>query len=255
MTDKSFRVNRLHVQFVIRLLLLLSCLTGESALAQTTPPAITLQPRGQSVSLGANVTFRVTATGTPPLRFQWLWNETPAEAATNSALALTNVTRTQAGAYSAVVSNDGGAITSAVAVLTVDPTFTKITTGLIATDGGDSSGAAWGDYDDDGFADLFVGNGSTKNFLYRNNGDGTFTKLTNAAPALDSGFGGSWGDFNNDGWLDLFVANRSANYLYRNNGDGTFTKITPFAGAAGERRSEEHTSELQSLAYLVCRLL
>jgi hypothetical protein len=118
-------------------------------------------------------------------------------------------------------------------VLTVDPTFTKITTGLIATDGGDSSGCAWGDFDNDGFPDLFVGNGGTKNFLYHNNGDGTFTKLTNAAPALNNGFGGSWADFDNDGWLDLFVANRSANYLYRNNSDGTFTKVAPFAGATG----------------------
>jgi hypothetical protein len=97
MTDNAFRVNPLSVQFVIRLLLLLSCLPGEFALAQTTPPAITLQPRSQSVSLGANVTFRVTATGTPPLSFQWRWNETPVDGATNSALALTNLTMPQAG--------------------------------------------------------------------------------------------------------------------------------------------------------------
>jgi len=233
MADHAFHLTSLHVQFAIRLLLLLCCLPSEVALAQTTPPAITSQPRSQSVSLGANVTLRVTATGTPPLSFQWRWNESPVDAATSSTLALTNVNLAQAGGYSAIVSNDGGAITSGVAVLSVDTTFTKITTGLIATDGGDSSGCAWGDFDNDGFPDLFVGNGGTKNFLYRNNGDGTFAKRTNAAPALDSGFGGSWADFNNDGWLDLFVANRSANYLYRNNGDGTFTKVTPFAGTAG----------------------
>ena len=56
----------------------------------------------------------------------------PAGAATNSTLALTNVTFTQAGAYLAIVANDGGAATSAVAALTVDPAFTKITAGLIA---------------------------------------------------------------------------------------------------------------------------
>src|SRR5262245_33614231 len=110
-----------------------------------------------------------------------------------------------------MVSNDANSATSTVAVLTIDPTFTKITTGLIVTDGGDSSGCAWGDFDNDGFPDLFVGNGSTKNFLYRNNGDGTFAKITNAVPARDSGYGSSWGDFDSDGWLDLFVSNLRAN--------------------------------------------
>jgi hypothetical protein len=110
-------------------------------------------------------------------------------------------------------------------------TFTRITNGLVATDGGDSSGAAWGDYDNDGFIDLFVGNNPSPNALYRNNGDGTFTKITNAAPALDRGYGGAWGDFNNDGNLDLLISNQSANYLYRNDGNGAFTKV-PFAGGA-----------------------
>jgi hypothetical protein len=233
MTPKSFRRRHPSIQFVVGLLLVLAWLSGEFGLAQTGLPTITSPPRSQSVSLSANVTFRVSATGALPLSFQWRWNDVAVDAATNSTLALTNVTATQAGDYSAVVSNDSGAVTSAVAVLTVDSTFTKITTGLIATEGGDSSGVAWGDFDNDGFPDLFVGNGSTRNFLYHNNGNGTFTKLTNAAPALDSGFGCSWGDFNNDGWLDLFVANRGTNYLYRNNGDGTFTKVTSFAGATG----------------------
>jgi hypothetical protein len=111
-------------------------------------------------------------------------------------------------------------------------TFTRITNGLVATDGGDSSGAAWGDFDNDGFIDLFVGNNPSPNALYRNNGDGTFTKMTNATPAVDRGYGCAWGDFNNDGNLDLLVSNQSANYLYRNDGNGVFTKV-PFAGAAG----------------------
>jgi hypothetical protein len=111
-------------------------------------------------------------------------------------------------------------------------TFTRITTGPVGTDGGDSSGAAWGDYDNDGFIDLFVGNNASANALYRNNGDGTFTRITNAAPALDRGYGCAWGDFNNDGDLDLLVSNQGANYFYRNDGGGAFTRI-PFAGAAG----------------------
>src|SRR5262249_49101958 len=62
--------------------------------------------------------------------------------------------------------------------------------------------------------------------------DGTFTKVTNAAPAFDRGYGGAWGDFNNDGNLDLLVSNQGANYLYRNDGNGLFTKVA-FAGACG----------------------
>src|SRR5437773_5816887 len=90
-----------------------------------------------------------------------------------------------------------------------DGTFTKITSGRIVTDGGNSFGAAWGDYDNDGFLDLFVANVNQKNFLYRNNGDGTFTKITSGAIVNDVGYswGAAWGDYDNDGFLDLFVAN------------------------------------------------
>src|SRR6266498_2466710 len=121
---------------------------------------------------------------------------------------------------------------SEIATPDVGAAFTRITTGPVATDGGDSSGAAWGDYDNDGFIDLFVANNPSLNALYRNNGDGTFSKITNATPALDRGYGCAWGDFNNDGNLDLLVSNQSANYLYRNEGHGVFTKVR-FAGAGG----------------------
>src|SRR4030095_16147460 len=205
--------------------------SGGPVNAQGTAPTITQQPQGASVSLGANVTFRVTANGTAPLSYQWLQTSTIILQATNAPCALTNISMNSAGSYVTVVTNAAGSARSQEARLDVDPTFTKITTGPVATDGGDSSGCAWGDYDNDGFLDLFVGNNPSFNALYRNNGDGTFTKVTNAAPALDRGYGCAWGDFNNDGILDLLVSNQSANYLYRNDG-GTFIKIA-FAGASG----------------------
>src|ERR1043166_1307513 len=99
MTDPSLRRKPLRLRFAASLSLLLSCLSEVFGQAQTVSPTITLPPRSQSVSLGANVALRVTATGPPPLSFQWLWNHSPAEAATNSTLALTNLGLAQAGAY------------------------------------------------------------------------------------------------------------------------------------------------------------
>ncbi len=209
------------------------CLFASVAQTQDSPPIITTQPRSQSVSLGANVTLRVTTSPPTGIAIRWEQNGFEVPDATNSALAMTNLQSIHAGDYQAFASNAFGVATSLVATIQVDPTFFKITTGPVATDGGDSSGALWCDFDQDGWADLFVGNSPSRNALYRNNGDGTFTRLTNAVPAQDSGYGGAWGDYNNDGWPDLFVANGGVNYLYRNNGDGTFTKVIPFAGSAG----------------------
>jgi len=117
-----------------------------------------------------------------------------------------------------------------------DGTFTKITTGDIVNDGEHSLSSSWCDYDNDGDQDLFVANSdpfngiAINNFLYQNNGNGTFTKLTDGVVVNDSSIsiGGSWGDYDNDGDFDLFVANwyGENNHLYENNGDGAFTKIT-----------------------------
>ncbi|MGH7492055.1 MAG: FG-GAP-like repeat-containing protein [bacterium] len=110
-------------------------------------------------------------------------------------------------------------------------TFTRVTTGEIVNDVADSWGAAWGDYNDDGFLDLYVSvNGN--DLLYTGNGDTTFTKVTTGAIVTDGGDsrGISWGDYDNDGNLDLFVSNNaSGKFLYRNDGPAsnyTFTKIT-----------------------------
>jgi hypothetical protein len=117
-----------------------------------------------------------------------------------------------------------------------DGTFTKITSGDIVNDDEHSLSSSWCDYDNDGDTDLFVANSDPfngipiNNFLYQNNGDGTFTKLTEGVVVNDNSIstGGSWGDYDNDGDFDLFVANwyEEDNHLYQNDGDGTFTQIT-----------------------------
>ncbi|MCF8244686.1 MAG: FG-GAP-like repeat-containing protein [Saprospiraceae bacterium] len=107
--------------------------------------------------------------------------------------------------------------------------FEKITSGAIVTDGGNSVGGSWGDFNNDGYLDLFVANAGTEhNFLYKNNGNGTFTKITNSPVVTNEGHshGSAWCDFDNDGDLDLFIANDGQNNrLYRNDGNEVFALV------------------------------
>jgi hypothetical protein len=150
-----------------------------------------------------------------------------------------------------------------------DGTFTDVTKEAHLTDPRWSTGAAFGDYDGDGYADLMVsryvefdldhlpqfGVGATCRFrgipvqcgprgmkglgdsLYHNNGDGTFTDISNAAGVSDPrgyyGLGVTWSDLNDDSRPDLFVADDSTpNYLYRNDGNGHFTDVSYISGTA-----------------------
>jgi len=104
---------------------------------------------------------------------------------------------------------------------------------------GEKMGAAWGDYDNDGFPDLFLAN-SREDQLYRNNGDGTFEDVTAQAGVEGCNVcysaSGTWFDHDRDGDLDLYVSLvNDANIFYKNNGDGTFEDITNAAGVGGER--------------------
>jgi hypothetical protein len=103
-------------------------------------------------------------------------------------------------------------------------------------------GAAFFDYDQDDWVDIFLVNGwRLEGFskgqeptchLFKNNRDGTFTDVTLEAGLAHSGWGQacSVGDYNNDGWNDLFVSYYGQNALFRNNGNGTFTEVTKEAG-------------------------
>ncbi|MDE2636372.1 MAG: CRTAC1 family protein [Chloroflexota bacterium] len=94
-------------------------------------------------------------------------------------------------------------------------------------------GQAWGDYDRDGWVDLFVTGNLDPNALYRNQGDGTFSlsehSLLLSLPDVPSG-GAVWADYDNDGWLDLYIVNYGANRLFRNEGGRGFRDVTLQAG-------------------------
>ena len=105
------------------------------------------------------------------------------------------------------------------------------------------SGVALLDYDNDGWLDIFLLNGSTfaalkrqepppRSMLFHNNHDGTFTDVTDKAGVSNErwGFGVAVGDYDNDGWPDIYVANYGKNRLYHNNHDGTFTDVAEKAG-------------------------
>src|ERR1017187_4841540 len=109
-----------------------------------------------------------------------------------------------------------------------------------------TGGVAIFDYNNDGWPDIYVVNGATLpsgkktdpsfwNRLFRNNGDGTFTDVTETAGVAGRGYsmGGAAGDFDNDGFVDLFVTGLDYNILYRNKGDGTFEDVTDRAGLGG----------------------
>jgi len=107
------------------------------------------------------------------------------------------------------------------------------------------SGVALLDYDNDGWLDIYLLNGSTaaamkgkeeppRAMLFHNNHDGTFTDVTDKAGVANErwGFGVAVADYDNDGWPDIYVANYGKNRLYHNNRDGTFTDLAEKAGVA-----------------------
>ncbi len=197
----------------------------------------TNNPVDTNVSVGATVSFRLDATSTNgPLTRQWQHEGTNVPGATGVTLVIPNVTVAHAGGYVAWITNASDQYTNTrTAMLTVDPTFTKIMTGVIVTDSEGSLSGNWTDSDNDGYPELFVANSDlntgVRSTLYHNNGGTNFSRVAASPFTTDymRAWSAAWADYNNDGNVDLIVANLDggilAQRLYRNNGNGSFTAV------------------------------
>lgn len=116
-------------------------------------------------------------------------------------------------------------------------TYTDVTFSAFVMDFRRGVAQAWGDFNNNGWMDLYVGNiNSSRNVFFKNNGNGTFTERAIASGIQDVGDARTcaWLDVNNDGLLDLFTTNHvNPNRLYLNNGNETFANIATAAGIAG----------------------
>lgn len=162
------------------------------------------------------------------------------------------------GVFSNVTSNSGGLTTNFKSFLyrnNGNGTFTDVTEESFAGHIGNNTGAAWGDFDNDGYLDLYVTDagdvlGNRTSTLYRNLGNGKFEDITASAGvgaavnAVGRHYGAAWGDFNNDGMLDLLLSNgfgwgyRLANgrtLLYRNPGNNNNWIKLKLAGTKSNR--------------------
>lgn len=220
---------------------------GSSVFSQPTITSFRLSGAGQTVwdqpnnayhfyrnfsrSTGALVYFGVTVSGAAPFTYQWQFNGSDLPGETGGTLGSPGA-ELDPGDYTVIVTDANSATTSQTAHLTLDTTFAKIYNNPITMSQARTTGGTWGDYDNNGYLDLFLCYGQDgipgNQFLFQNNGGGTFTQIAGVPPVNLTVYGASpcWGDYDNDGRLDLYVAMPVTNLLYHNDGSGSFNQIT-----------------------------
>lgn len=198
------------------------------------PPALTRQPASLSRSAGDRITLSVNATGDEPLSYQWRRNGVALEGANSRLLTLTNLAPAHAGSYTVIVSNPAGSTVSEAGIVGIDTTFTFVTESPIGREF--TWGPSWGDYDNDGFADLYMA-GELGHLLFHNERDGRFSKVGDTNTLVARSYPASWlgaaywADYDEDGNLDLFAPigwgnGAVQNHLFRGLGNGGFVSVT-----------------------------
>jgi sugar lactone lactonase YvrE len=219
--------------------------------AAQTPPSFSLQPTNQTVVAGSNVVCTASATGTPPLHYQWEFGGVALSGATDTSVTVTNVQPYQAGIYTVTVSNDSGGIRSSNALLTVFGPYTVATVagraGFAGTnDGSGSTARFWGP------AGLVLD--QQGNLYIADFGNDTIRKMTpDGVVTTIAGLGGAVGT--NDGtgsaarfhWPEGVALDNSSNLYVSDNLNHTIRKITPdgnvstFVGSPGLAGSQNGT--------------
>ncbi|MHC1765805.1 MAG: FG-GAP-like repeat-containing protein [Verrucomicrobiia bacterium] len=204
---------------------------------------VNITPTNPSVSTGGSITLTSKIYGTSA-SYQWGFEGAalPGENALKLSVPASSFAN-QPGCYSVVVTTPEQTLTNHV-YLTVDTTFTRITDDPVTSEASWLEACSWGDMDGDGKIDLFLtrSSGSGSNYMYQNQGDGTFVGVLNdVTGAGGKSIGCAWADFDNNGTLDLMVGEccGASDVLYANDGAGNFTALSSgeFAAEANSSRS------------------